>query len=88
MENIDAQWRARIDAAAEYKPKTKKPYKPPTGEMPKFVPPENITIPNDCVYMADCVSCGWFGMREDCLRGMCPNCGDRVVKTKVIGGLA
>ena len=21
--------------------------------------------------------CGWFGPREDCRRGMCPNCGGR-----------
>lgn len=39
------------------------------------------SIPTDCVYPVVC-DCGWFGMREDCRRGMCPNCGDRVTRIK------
>ena len=37
---------------------------------------------SDAVYCVYCPSCGWFGMREDCRRGECPNCGLRVKKEK------
>jgi hypothetical protein len=40
-------------------------------------------------YLADCegcgsvrCDCGYFGPREDCPRGTCPNCGDRVMRVK------
>jgi len=29
-----------------------------------------------------CSDCGWFGMSDDCRRGECPNCGDRVRKER------
>ena len=38
-------------------------------------------IPDDCIYAVSC-GCGWFGMRDDCLQGRCPNCGDRPNRDK------
>jgi len=31
-------------------------------------------------------SCGFFGMRLDCRRGECPNCGERVKREILTGG--
>jgi hypothetical protein len=38
-----------------------------------------IDAPDDYPVVCDC---GWFGFRFDCLRGLCPNCGDRVRREK------
>lgn len=37
--------------------------------------------PAIAVYPVRC-GCGWFGMREDCSHGACPNCGGRVRREK------
>jgi hypothetical protein len=34
-------------------------------------------ITDDLIYSVTC-DCGWFGMRDDCRKGRCPNCGDKV----------
>jgi hypothetical protein len=36
-----------------------------------------LDMPAECIYDVTC-DCGFVGMREDCFRGFCPNCGDRI----------
>ena len=38
-------------------------------------------VPEDAAYPVVC-DCGYFGMREDCSHGECPNCGGRVKREK------
>ena len=33
----------------------------------------------ETIYPVSC-DCGWFGMRDECKYGKCPNCHDRVRK--------
>jgi hypothetical protein len=41
-----------------------------------------MTAPiDDTVYAVTC-DCGYFGMREDCRRGRCPNCQQRVKRER------
>ena len=80
-EFIAPEWDARL------RPRTikpKKPYVPAVEDWSSLRRKEcnDITLPDDCVFMAECPSCDWFGDRADCNEGGCPNCGRRVRKAK------
>lgn len=40
--------------------------------------PEAIDMTVAAGLPVHCPECGWFGYRDDCQYGRCPNCGDRV----------
>jgi hypothetical protein len=44
---------------------------------------KRLNDPSVAVYPVSC-DCGWFGMREDCRRGACPSCGDRVRRDNAV----
>ncbi len=37
-----------------------------------------LNVPAETVFAVRCGGCGYIGMSDECLRGECPACGERV----------